>query len=204
MKARNRIKPLLTLCCALLLVAAGVFGTLAYLTGTDTVNNTFTVGNVQITLDEAKVNTDGTPVAGAGRVQANAYHLLPGHTYTKDPIIHVDTNSENCYLFVKVEDQISAIEGVPTVANQMAAKGWKAVDGQANLYVYVGTGETPLAAAKGSNITVFEQIVIADSVSNTTLAGYADKAIVVTAYAVQTDGFEGKTASQIWAAAFNG
>ena len=29
MKARNRIKPLLTLCCALLLVAAGVFGTLA-------------------------------------------------------------------------------------------------------------------------------------------------------------------------------
>ncbi len=31
MKARNRIKPLLTLCCALLLVAAGVFGTLAYL-----------------------------------------------------------------------------------------------------------------------------------------------------------------------------
>ena len=43
MKARNRIKPLLTLCCALLLVAAGVFGTLAYLTGTDTVNNTFTV-----------------------------------------------------------------------------------------------------------------------------------------------------------------
>ena len=43
MNARNRIKPLLTLCCALLLVAAGVFGTLAYLTGTDTVNNTFTV-----------------------------------------------------------------------------------------------------------------------------------------------------------------
>ena len=60
MKARNRIKPLLTLCCALLLVAAGVFGTLAYLTGTDTVNNTFTVGNVKITLDEAKVTTDGT------------------------------------------------------------------------------------------------------------------------------------------------
>ena len=51
MKARNRIKPLLTLCCALLLVAAGVFGTLAYLTGTDTVNNTFTVGNVKITLE---------------------------------------------------------------------------------------------------------------------------------------------------------
>ena len=77
MKARNRIKPLLTLCCALLLVAAGVFGTLAYLTGTDTVNNTFTVGNVKITLDEAKVTTDGTPVEGADRVKTNEYHLLP-------------------------------------------------------------------------------------------------------------------------------
>ncbi|MFR6087431.1 MAG: SipW-dependent-type signal peptide-containing protein [Oscillospiraceae bacterium] len=89
MKARNRIKPLLTLCCALLLVAAGVFGTLAYLTGTDTVNNTFTVGNVKITLDEAKVTTDGTPVEGADRVKANEYHLLPGHTYTKDPTVTV-------------------------------------------------------------------------------------------------------------------
>ena len=89
MKARNRIKPLLTLCCALLLVAAGVFGTLAYLTGTDTVNNTITVGNVKITLDEAKVTTDGTPVEGADRVKANEYHLLPGHTYTKDPTVTV-------------------------------------------------------------------------------------------------------------------
>ena len=77
MKARNRIKSLLALCCALLLVAAGVFGTLAYLTGTDTVNNTFTVGNVKITLDEAKVTTDGTPVEGADRVKANEYHQHP-------------------------------------------------------------------------------------------------------------------------------
>ena len=38
MKARNRIKPLLTLCCALLLVAAGVFGTLA--------SSTVTVGSL--------------------------------------------------------------------------------------------------------------------------------------------------------------
>ena len=102
MKARNRIKPLLTLCCALLLVAAGVFGTLAYLTGTDTVNNTFTVGNVKITLDEAKVTTDGTPVEGADRVKANEYHLLPGHTYTKDPTVTVEEGSDLSYVRMKV------------------------------------------------------------------------------------------------------
>lgn len=102
MKARNRIKPLLTLCCALLLVAAGVFGTLAYLTGADTVNNTFTVGNVKITLDEAKVTTDGTPVEGADRVKANEYHLLPGHTYTKDPTVTVEEGSDLSYVRMKV------------------------------------------------------------------------------------------------------
>lgn len=102
MKARNRIKPLLTLCCALLLIAAGVFGTLAYLTGTDTVNNTFTVGNVKITLDEAKVTTDGTPVEGADRVTANEYHLLPGHTYTKDPTVTVEEGSDLSYVRMKV------------------------------------------------------------------------------------------------------
>ena len=102
MKARNRIKPLLTLCCALLLVAAGVFGTLAYLTGTDTVNNTFTVGNVKITLDEARVTTDGTPVEGADRVKANEYHLLPGHTYTKDPTVTIEEGSDLSYVRMKV------------------------------------------------------------------------------------------------------
>ena len=102
MKARNRIKPLLTLCCALLLVAAGVFGTLAYLTGTDTVNNTFTVGNVKITLDEARGTTEGTPVEGADRVKANEYHLLPGHTYTKDPTVTVEEGSDLSYVRMKV------------------------------------------------------------------------------------------------------
>ena len=102
MKARNRIKPLLTLCCALLLVAAGVFGTLAYLTGTDTLNHPFTAGNVKITLDEAKVNTDGTPVVGADRVKTNEYHLLPGHTYTKDPAVTVKTGSDASYVRMKV------------------------------------------------------------------------------------------------------
>lgn len=44
-------------CCLLvaLIAAASVLGTLAYLTARDTVTNTFTVGQVDIKLDEAKV-----------------------------------------------------------------------------------------------------------------------------------------------------
>lgn len=99
---KTRSKALLLTLCAVLLVAASVMGTMAYLTSTEKVENTFTVGNVKITLDEAKVNTDGTPAAPAERVKANEYKLLPGHTYTKDPTVTVIKGSESSYVRMKV------------------------------------------------------------------------------------------------------
>ena len=99
---KTKSKALLLTLCAVLLVAASVMGTMAYLTSTDKVENTFTVGNVTITLDEAKVNTDGTPVTPAERVKANEYKLLPGHTYTKDPTVTVKAGSESSYIRMKV------------------------------------------------------------------------------------------------------
>lgn len=201
MKAKTKTKALLMSLCAVLLVAASVLGTMAYLTDSKDVKNTFTVGNVAITMDETDVD-DSTP--NKERDQANSYKLLPGHTYTKDPIIHVDANSEDCYLFVKVDNQIAAIEanGNTTVAAQMATKGWKAVEGKDGIYVYVGTTVTPVAVKANDNVTVFEQLVIAGTVNGDTLKAYENKTITVTAYAVQKDGFEGKTADQIWSTAF--
>ena len=99
---KTRSKALLLTLCAVLLVTASVLGTLAFLTSTDEVKNTFTVGSVNITLDEAKVKTDGTPVEGAARVKANEYHLLPGHTCTKDPTVTVKDGSESSYVRLKV------------------------------------------------------------------------------------------------------
>lgn len=198
-------KVLMLVLCAALLVSATVMGTLAYLTDDDAVTNTFTVGNVAIILDETDVDDSKDDVTTEGRDRKNAYHLLPGHTYTKDPIIHVDDESEDCFLFVTIDNQIAQIEGENTVAKQMAAKGWIAVDGVDNTYVYVGTAEgatAPLAVTAGADITVFEQIVIAGSVDNKTLATYKGKTVTVNAYAVQKDGFEGKTAAFIWGEAF--
>lgn len=199
----KKTKVVLALACAVLLVAASVMGTMAYLTSQDTVTNTFTVGNVDITLDETDVD-HSTP--NADRDKANSYKLLPGHEYTKDPIVHVTSDSEDCYLFVKVTNEITAIEDSSnTVASQMAAKGWQAVNGQTGLYVYVGTatGATnPLSVTAGSDVTVFEKIKVAGTVTNDTLASYANKTITVNAYAVQKDGFESKTASEIWTATF--
>lgn len=56
---KTRTKALLLTLCAALLVCATVLATMAFLTAKDAVTNTFTVGNVAITLDEAKVDVYG-------------------------------------------------------------------------------------------------------------------------------------------------
>lgn len=49
-------KALLLGLCAVLLVAASILGTMAYLTDNAKVENSFTLGKVEITLTEAKVD----------------------------------------------------------------------------------------------------------------------------------------------------
>ena len=99
---KTKSKALLLTLCAVLLVAASVLGTMAYLTSTAKVENTFTIGKVEIKLDEAKVTADGIPVEGADRVTANSYKLMPGTTYTKDPTVTVLKGSEESYVRMKV------------------------------------------------------------------------------------------------------
>ena len=195
------MKKTLTMVLALVLVAAiSVGATLAYLTSTDKVVNTFTVGNVAITLDEAKVDANGKALTGeaAERVKANSYKLMPGHTYTKDPIVHVSSDSEDCYLFVKVTNEIAAIEDEnSTVAAQMARNGWTLIDENNGIYVY-GTNNALTKVSKNANVPVFSTFKIAGTVTNDELKAYNGETIVVNAYAIQADGFADKTASEIW------
>lgn len=107
MKAKTKTKALLMSLCAVLLVAASVLGTMAYLTDSKDVKNTFTVGNVTIKLDEAKVDEMGNLVKNqdgtlADRVTQNEYKLLPNHTYTKDPTVTVLKPSVESYVRMKV------------------------------------------------------------------------------------------------------
>lgn len=99
---KTKSKALLLTLCAVLLVAASVLGTMAYLTSTAKVENTFTIGKVEIKLDEAKVNADGIPEEGAARVTANSYKLMPSRTYTKDPTVTVLNGSDAAYVRMKV------------------------------------------------------------------------------------------------------
>lgn len=86
-------KTILVAAIAVMLVAALVVGgTLAYFTDkTEAVKNTFTVGNVGIDLTETEWD-------------AKADHtLVPGKSYGKNPTITVDANSQNAYVFLKLD-----------------------------------------------------------------------------------------------------
>ena len=190
---KTKSKALLLALCAVLLVAASVLGTMAYLTSQAEVTNTFTVGSVSITLDEAPVDANGEATTG-DRVTANSYKLMPGHEYDKDPTIHVAANSEDCWLFVQITDEIAAIQDADTIATQLAENGWTLVSGTTNVYAHEDI------ANAGDDVVVFETFKIKGDVENDALAAYAGKTIKVIAYAVQADGFD--TAAAAWTAAF--
>lgn len=179
--------------CALLLVAGSIAGTIAYLTSNDTVTNTFTVGHVKITMDETDVDVYGKKETDT-RVKGNTYKLLPGHSYIKDPVIHVTKGSEECWLFVKVVDQLSDIEASETVVEQLTANGWIELAGVENVWYHAKVDARDVDA--DVDVEVFENFNVRN---DATVSTYTGKTIVVTAYAIQADGFD--TAEKAWTAA---
>lgn len=137
---------------AVALVAASILGTIAYLTASSAVSNVFTVGDVNITMFETKVDTSGVPVSPKVEVDTNSYHLMPGATYTKDPTIRILSKfeSDEMYLFVKSSNQIREIEAAnvenpaadapKSMRQQMEDNGWiqlvKSGDGIEIVWVY--------------------------------------------------------------------
>ena len=79
------------------------FGTVAYMTDRDQVTNTFTVGNISITVDESNVDGDADADGNIPeRDKENKYKLIPGAEYVKDPTVTVEANSEECYVRFRV------------------------------------------------------------------------------------------------------
>ena len=201
---KTKSKALLLTLCAVLLVAASVMGTMAYLTSTDKVENTFTVGNVTITLDEAKVNTDGTPAAPAERVKANEYKLLPGHTYTKDPMVTVLNGSEASYIKMTVTfSKASALDAIfaPTGAdltsifNGYDSANWiykdntKDANADTRTYEFWYKETVGAPTADVALDALFDSITVPGTITNEQLATIEGMTITVNAYAIQADGF---------------
>ena len=178
----------------MLIMAMTVAGTYAYLTSTDSVTNTFTVGKVAITLDEAKTDAYGVADTTVARVKANEYKLIPGREYDKDPIVHVAVGSEACYVFVKIENGIAAIEDTTKpIADQIETNGWTALAGETGVY-YKEQDAIP-ENGNAVPLPVFESFTIK---ADADVSTYGDAKLIITAYAIQKDGIINAAAA--WAA----
>ncbi len=222
---KNMKKILVTVVAALLLMTVTVMGTLAYLTSqTADVINTFTVGAVQITLDEAKTDEYGkVDETATERVLANAYKIVPGQKYSKDPTVHVTVGSEPCYLFVRVVNQVKEYEAgyvedatedvkKSTIAAQMEADGWKQLmvneNAVENVYYYAGKGTdvdvngVKVDARKAKiDVRVFESVTLKGAIKAADMDTLKNKNITITAYAIQSDNLA--SASAAWEAVNN-
>ena len=167
---------LATIVCVVALVAGTIAGTVAYLSVKASVTNTFTYGKVTITMDERRVDKQGNPASDnpADRNTGNDYMLMPGTTYTKDPIIHIGAESQAMYLFLKVDNGIAGLamtesdqaeinakraeEGksaVITIHDQLIANGWKVYSDEDYIYQSTATKNDDAVAIKSTSTVYY-------------------------------------------------
>lgn len=168
-------------------VVAG--GTLAWLTAkSDVVTNTFTNSDIKVELKEAT----GT-----------SYKMTPGWTISKDPKAKVLADSEECYLFVKLEKSTN----FSSFMTYEMADGWTELTGVDGVYYRVVTKDgrdntskinESYSVLKGDQVTVLGTVTKAD-MNGLTAANYPT--LKVTAYASQLykNNTETFTPTEAWA-----
>lgn len=151
-------RTLMVLVALVLVFGIAVGGTLALLTSKSAeVTNTFTVGDINIKLDESKLKEDGT-LDTSNRVQQNTYKTVPGKTYPKDPTVTVLNGSEACYLFVKVTETNNTITGLDgKVVSYTVDSSWTQYPGTTDVWyrtVPAATADTPFQVLTNDQVTV--------------------------------------------------
>lgn len=187
-------KRLVIMIASLSLVLCTVIGgTLAWLvTKTDPVVNTFTYGDINITLHETDTNKDGD-----SDPNTNTYSMVPGHTITKDPKVTFKANSEDAWLFVKLEK----VNNFDDFMTYEIASGWTALDNVDGVYyreVSKATQDAEFTVIKDDTVTVKGEVTkeMLNALDANGASNYPK--LIVTAYAVQRDN-NIATAADAWA-----
>lgn len=193
MKAKKTtyLKAVVLTLAVVLLMLCTIAGTLAWLTTkTDPITNTFTAGNIDITLTETW-NADTDTTAGN---DAWVGKLIPGTELAKDPAVTVEGGSEACWLFVKVTEAdgvtLSSSKTDDTYVTYDMAAGWTLVPGQTSVYY------REVASSAGDQefgVIADNKVAVPDSVTKAMLdaveEGDVAPSLTFTAYAVQKTGF---------------
>lgn len=175
----------IALLALVLVIGCVAGGTVAWLVAkTEPVVNTFTYGNINITLAE----TTGT-----------SYKIIPGKDIEKNPKVTVKGGSEACWLFVKVEE-VGAISTITTDPVHYAIDtGWaqlKDKDGKDVSGVYYRLVDA-VDNDTAFNVLKDNKIIVSGELTKETINGYAvqQPTLTFTAYAVQKENIaDAKTA----------
>lgn len=210
-------KAVVLMLCVGAVAVSSIFGTMAYFTSQDAVENTFTVGDIEIKLDETQVDEYGNPVTPATRTETgNNYKIVPAQTYTKDPTVTVVADSEPCYVRVLVSVGITGQnfeEKIDPIFDKYNLKvddmftlntGWTAVnsylDNSGENRVYEIRYDTVVDArtAEQTLPPVFPTFTVPGQLNNTEVKTLENLHINVVAQAIQSAGFD--DADEAWAA----
>ena len=188
----------LPICLLAVLAVVSIGGTVAYLTSSPAaVVNTFTVGDVDITLTETKFlgkdanGNDSYAKAPAEGVD-NSYPMVPGKTYTKDPKVTVVTPKTNIpvYLFVEMIEENDAAVYLSYTPTLPTDNDWTQGDGTripSNVwYRTVNPTDSKLSwnLLENNEITVNSNTVLKTNMDTAAAAKLSFKA-----YAIQTETF---------------
>ena len=185
-----------------LALALGIGGTVAWLTAqTESVVNTFTVGDINIDLFEHEYDPTTEQLKTTTTKENKNYKYVPGDTLPKDPYVVVKAGSEACYLFVKVTDSNNSITDANNnnkIVNWTIDSSWTAVaDHPGYWYKEVAAITSDTTYPVLSNSVKVSEKVTKDMVP--TLIGETTKpTITVVAAAVQKDNID--TFADVWAA----
>ena len=193
MKAGRSFRGLVLVLALALIVGVAGGATFAWLTAkTDPVVNTFTYGDINITLAE---NT------------GSDYKIIPGVDIGKDPTVTVKAGSEACWLFVKVEEEDwptpTYVDGEKPVrkVNYDIADGWTKDDGTNNIPANVYYREVAANdAAQEFPVLKDNKITVSDTLTKIEINEKLTETpkLSITAYAIQKDGMD--DAAMAWAA----
>ncbi len=187
---KTRTKALLLALCAVLLVVATVFTTLAFLQDiTGTVTNTFVIGKVDIGLWETNPETETMVEATKEGNLTHAYNnITPGSQVDKDPEVRVVDGSQDSWVFVKVENKTGGL-----VDYTIDTTYWTAVPDTTDVY-YHEYNATDGNAVYG--IFTNDKVSISDTATNESDFG---DGIVISAYAIQKSDADFADAKAAWA-----
>lgn len=185
----------------IILIVAAVAPTFSWLSAeSEKVVNTFAGGAISILLDESPVGIDGKKTEG-NRTISNSYKYKAGAVLDKDPTVTVLKGSEECYVFLCVENEL----GDKFTMNYDTSSWLKvAEEGEKTVYAYKQKVNA-LDSDKDKVLEpIFTTVTVSENLTSEDILQLGERTLSVTAYAVQTDPLTSSEAIDIAVANFLG